>query len=163
MREENKPAMTGALIHDWAATLPPVAAGIVAGTDINQPHLYLPVSASADQLTTIRLRITEWARRLGVVPERTQDIVLAVDEAATNAIEHAYPRRSGTFTLFAAFDRPSRVLRVVVSDTGDWRPPPHDPGFRGRGLKMMKSLADLFELCHTPRGTTIVLGWHSTV
>jgi serine/threonine-protein kinase RsbW len=159
MRDDNKPVPIPEGIRDWAATLPPPAADMVAGADITQPHLYLPLGASADQLATVRRQITDWARDIGVSRERTQDIALAVDEAATNAIEHAYPGRQGTFTLFAACDRRSGAMRVIVSDSGAWRPPPREPGLRGRGLKLMGSLSDLFELCHAPHGTTVMLGW----
>jgi serine/threonine-protein kinase RsbW len=159
MRDERNPVPALPRVPDWARTLPPYAAEIVDSSDIAQPHVYLQLSASADQLAVIRSEVTDWTRQLGVDDTTRQDIVLAVDEAAANAIEHAYPGDPGTVTLLAAYGRASRMARIVVSDTGTWRPQPVDSGTRGRGLAMMKLLTDLFKLCHDPHGTTIVLGW----
>lgn len=74
-------------------------------------------------------------------------------------VEHAYRGAPGTLTLFAVRTRTANTVHVIVADQGLWRPPPIDPGFRGRGLPMMNTLADVFRLAHTAIGTTVVLGW----
>jgi anti-anti-sigma factor len=44
---------------------------------------------------------------------------------------------------------------VSVSDTGSWRPPPADAGFRGRGLRIIATLAHDVDLSPGPAGTTL--------
>jgi hypothetical protein len=44
---------------------------------------------------------------------------------------------------------------VSVADTGFWRPPPADPGLRGRGLRMISTLARDVDVCAGPTGTTV--------
>ena len=41
---------------------------------------------------------------------------------------------------------------VEVIDTGTWRPPPADRGFRGRGLELISALAQDVEVTHGPDG-----------
>ena len=47
------------------------------------------------------------------------------------------------------------AVRVVVQDFGRWRPPPDDPGYRGRGLAVIHNLAAEVTLEHTDHGTRI--------
>jgi anti-anti-sigma factor len=44
---------------------------------------------------------------------------------------------------------------VRVGDSGAWRPPPADPGYRGRGLQIIRAVAVDVELTHGPQGTRI--------
>jgi serine/threonine-protein kinase RsbW len=97
--------------------------------------------------------------QVGFPTAQQQDIVLAADEAVSNAVDHAYPESPGTFTLFAAYTNLADAVRIIVSDHGSWRQPSFDPGFRGRGVALMERLAHVFRLVHSPHGTTVVLGW----
>jgi hypothetical protein len=45
---------------------------------------------------------------------------------------------------------------VVVQDFGTWREIPADPGFRGRGLMLMRRLAEDVRVEPTPGGGTTV-------
>jgi anti-sigma regulatory factor (Ser/Thr protein kinase) len=47
-------------------------------------------------------------------------------------------------------------LIITISDHGRWRPTP-EPGYRGRGLAMMRSLATALHLHLRPDGTTVQL------
>ncbi|MDT5243799.1 MAG: hypothetical protein QOD36_1175, partial [Mycobacterium sp.] len=42
-----------------------------------------------------------------------------------------------------------------VSDSGSWKPPPADPGTRGRGLLLMRTLSERVDLDGTAKGTTV--------
>jgi serine/threonine-protein kinase RsbW len=86
------------------------------------------------------------------------DVVLASYEALANAAEHAYPSGPGLVDLVAARTTDGRVL-VTVSDHGRWRPPPCDPGFRGRGLTMIKELTLQVEIQQNQDGTTVHMEW----
>jgi anti-anti-sigma factor len=44
---------------------------------------------------------------------------------------------------------------VTVRDTGAWRPPPADPGFRGRGLQLIGRLAIDLDVRRRAEGTTV--------
>jgi anti-anti-sigma factor len=48
-------------------------------------------------------------------------------------------------------------VRVEVRDTGVWRPPPADRGYRGRGLELIEALGSDVEVVHAPgvAGTTV--------
>lgn len=141
----------------WAATLPPPVAKIVRDADLARPHLYLPMPAKPARLRPLRERVSDWAAAIG--HDRREDIVLAVDEAAANSIEHAYRDSAGLLTVFAGSVPADGKAYIVVSDRGDWRVPPPDPGYRGRGLAIMHDVAPVFDLHHDQRGTTVVLGW----
>ena len=53
------------------------------------------VPASASSLAAVRKWLRSWLEELGWPTEAAQDIVLAVNEAITNVVEHAYPSRRG--------------------------------------------------------------------
>jgi serine/threonine-protein kinase RsbW len=146
-------------LQDWGATLPKVAAKVLADADITQPYVYLRFSADPGRLGEARRELGRWAAALDLGRTLTQDIVLALDEATTNAVEHAYLNRAGPVTLFAGCDRTGHCAWTVVSDCGKWRPPRTGPTTRGRGLLLMAALADEFDVTSTAAGTTVVLGW----
>ena len=56
--------------------------------------------ADPNQLAVIRHELTTWLAPLRLTEEETADVVLAVDEAAANAVLHAYgPDESGAVEL----------------------------------------------------------------
>jgi two-component sensor histidine kinase len=73
------------------------------------------------------------------------------------------PEHPGTEQVRLRLDRsnPGR-LEVTVSDDGTWRPPPADPGFRGRGVQLMHRLADRATITHSPGGTSVALCWETS-
>jgi len=159
MIDDHNSSPTPAQLHAWAGTLPPFAAEVISQADTARPHIYTQATAAPGQIRILRSHLTEWVGRIGFSAAEGQDVILASDEAVSNAVEHAYPGNTGTLTLFAACTRAAGAMRIIVSDHGLWRPPPADPGFRGRGLAMMEKLAHVFRLVHGPNGTTVVLGW----
>lgn len=144
----------------WARTLPPRASGVVANADLNSPYIYVAMDPAPAQLGQLRAQVSEWSSAIGLRVDQSDDVVLAVDEAVANAIEHAFETREpGTVTLFAASDMRASFAHVLVADTGTWQPPPADPGTRGRGMHLMNALTDDFDLHHDTRGTTVLLRW----
>lgn len=99
------------------------------------------MTAEPTSLQSLRREVTRWAARAGLSQGHAIDLHLAVGEAATNAIEHAYPDGAGTFSCDLARTG-TGAIRVVVSDSGRWRPPPTDSGHRGRGLMLIHEIAD---------------------
>jgi len=81
-------------------------------------------------------------------------VVLAVNEAAANAIEHGYQHGEGPVEITG--DLTDHVLRLSVVDHGDWRTGRPDPT-RGRGLPLMRTLMDDVDIELLHPGTRIVL------
>jgi PAS domain S-box-containing protein len=116
--------------------------------------LLIENEAIATRLTDVRHLLAEWLRSEGVPDSLTADIVLVVNEACSNSVEHAYRgREPGTMRIEATIDE--RHLTVRVADSGSWKTPPADPGTRGRGLLLMRALSDRVELDGTAEGTTV--------
>jgi anti-sigma regulatory factor (Ser/Thr protein kinase) len=80
-------------------------------------------------------------------------VVLAVNEAVANAIEHGRAERARV-VVEAEIDE--LVLRATVRDRGRWLDRPSDPD-RGRGLLLMEALMDEVAVDRSPEGTTLTL------
>ena len=105
--------------------------------------LRLSRPAVPDSVTELRHAARDCAVRLGV--ERPDDVALAVSEAATNAVLHAYPPGTNG-TILLAIDADRDGCRVMVSDEGvGLRPRPDSPGL-GLGLPLMAQLADRIDI-----------------
>ena len=79
---------------------------------------------TADARTVARLRheLSRWLRaHFALDPVRLNDVLLAVNEALTNAAEFAYPEQRGTMALEVRYDAAEGTLIVDVSDRGRWR------------------------------------------
>lgn len=97
--------------------------------------------------------------------DTVSDLVLAVNEAVSNSIEHAYrDDPSGTVVLHAdavrgregaALGCPGVRVTVRVTDRGAWREPATDPGHRGRGLSMIRACAEDVVVAAGSTGTTV--------
>jgi len=67
------------------------------------------------------------------------DLVLAASEAANNAVEHAQQPTEPFFDVCSVVE--DGAVTIVIEDHGGWLQPTF-PSTRGRGLAMMRSLAD---------------------
>jgi anti-sigma regulatory factor (Ser/Thr protein kinase) len=85
--------------------------------------------------------------------DEREDLILATCEASTNAVEHAEQPTEPFFDVTCRIVD-DRVV-IVVMDHGRWRPPTTS-AFRGRGLAMMRILADT-TVETGPDGTTVTL------
>ena len=118
--------------------------------------LAIAVPATANQLGSVRQRLAGWLTGLAVDEDDLVSIELAVVEAVTNTIEHAYDGVSGRVYLDASLE-PDGSMRVAVTDHGRWKPHRRDPGFRGRGLVMMRECMDEMRLETCNEGTRVWL------
>ncbi len=121
-------------------------------------HRVWPARAGA--LTRIRGEVRRWLAPLEVMPDAEADLVLAVNEAAANAIDHAYrtgdDTGAGRVVEVFLWTEPGAVLLEVV-DHGQWRPPgPHAAG-GGRGIAIMHRLVEAVLIHHDARGTRVLL------
>lgn len=97
----------------------------------------------------------EQAAAAGLDPARTADLVLAVDEVATNSLRHGGGR--GTLRIW----RDAGALVCEVRDAGRLEDPmagrerPAAERDRGRGLWMVNQLCDLVQLRSFPDGAAV--------
>jgi PAS domain S-box-containing protein len=116
--------------------------------------LVIEIAAIPSLLSDIRRQLSDWLRSISVPELLAADIVLVVNEACSNSAEHAYRgREPGTMRVEAAVDR--KHIHISVVDSGSWKTPPADPGTRGRGLLLMRTLSEHVDLEGTAHGTTV--------
>jgi anti-sigma regulatory factor (Ser/Thr protein kinase) len=119
-----------------------------------RPPLQMQMVATDRNVSLARRRLRDWLTA-DVSPELVEDLVLAVYEAMTNAVEHGYADcPHGPVRLQAR--RSSAHLQITVSDDGSWRVPTDDR-FRGRGLPLIRLLADDVHIAAGPDGTVVRL------
>lgn len=112
-------------------------------------------------LGRVRRHVSAWLTDCGLDTDTIDDVVLATHEALANAADHAFGGEAGEVWLRA--DREgSDGLRVVVQDSGRWRPPPTDPGCRGHGMTLMAGLAQRCRVHRSQAGTTVEMYWRLT-
>jgi len=93
---------------------------------------------------------------LPVPTEVVEDIGLAVSEAATNAVLHAYVGERSPGPLLLSARLMDDTVYVVVRDHGrGMTPRPDSPGL-GLGLPLMTRLADAVQISTHPEGGTEV-------
>ena len=133
---------------------------------LGDPAIGLDASyaAQATQVAAIRRDVGDYATRHGADADTLVRIGLAVSEAATNAVLHAYrmPGMSGSIHVTAGDS--GGVLAVCVRDEGcGMSPRPDSPGL-GLGLCLMAHEADHFEIgAGQDGGTAIFLRFALTV
>ena len=117
--------------------------------------------ADPAQLSVIRHELARWLVPLQLTEDETADVVLAVDEAAANAVRHAYgPGTSGVVEL-TLWTEPG-TLCVEVVDHGSWQTPAAPAGAgdardHGRGIPLMNTMADAVLIHYDNRGSRVLL------
>ena len=128
--------------------------------DVQEGDLHVRVPAVAGRLTGLRHALSEWAERCGLDAQDREALTLASYEAMANSVEHAYAGRlQGVLDLRAERDHAERRVVVTVTDYGQWRPPPSNPGTRGRGLPLIRGLTPDSTIRPSPHGTTVSMSW----
>jgi serine/threonine-protein kinase RsbW len=116
---------------------------------------------SRDDLVPMRRLLTDWATSAGLDPDMVHAVVLSGYEVLANSVEHGYREHdAGPVELYASHT--DDLVTVTVVDHGRWRTPPADPGFRGRGLTLVRGLSDTADITHTDHGTAVTMTWRRT-
>jgi anti-sigma regulatory factor (Ser/Thr protein kinase) len=102
-------------------------------------RLEVTVPAQAAGLGELRAAVDEFARRHGADEDARDAIVLAINEACSNVVRHAYGPDGGPLHLKARAR--GEFIQVLVSDNGTPVADPTGPG-AGLGLRIIKELAD---------------------
>jgi serine/threonine-protein kinase RsbW len=114
----------------------------------------MTLPARAENVAVVRNVICALAEGLGMSPQRVQDVKLAVTEACTNVVRHAYPGRVGM--LDVATRSTAGILDVVVTDQGSGLRPSGNRSATGLGLPLMAAVAQEFEIGRSRgRGTRV--------
>jgi serine/threonine-protein kinase RsbW len=121
----------------------------------------LTIPAKPEYITLGRLALTGIAR-LRPEPLRQEvlgDLKLALTEACTNSVRHAYAGGDGTVEILYELHDDKLVVEVV--DEGEGFEPPAEPSSAlaeeelsegGLGIAIIEALADEFEIRERPQG-----------
>ena len=117
-------------------------------------HLSQSYGAVAGTVPLARRAVTEFALSAGATREELDAIRLAVSEAVTNAVVHAYPDGPGRVYVSAAMA--SGELWVLIADDGSGlQTGTHSTGL-GVGLALISEISDGFAVVRRSGGGTEV-------
>jgi anti-sigma regulatory factor (Ser/Thr protein kinase) len=118
--------------------------------------LVVRLPAEATSLAPLRERLRRWLVAEGLGRTEASDVLLAVGEAASNAIEHAIEPAPAAIVVTLARDG-AGVTRVEIRDHGSWDAAPSAP-HRGRGMQIMRAISgEEVAIDRTPHGTTVTI------
>jgi serine/threonine-protein kinase RsbW len=119
----------------------------------------LTLPSRPENVAVIRHVLGAFAEALRLPPDLVEDMRLAVTEACTNVVRHAYD--DGELGTIDVVIRPAgERLEVIVSDHGSGMGPSADPSGPGLGLPMIDALADHVEIEPAPqRGTRLAMSF----
>ncbi len=117
------------------------------GASFERTYAAVPTSVRA-----ARAALSRFAREQRLADSTIDAVTLAVSEAVTNVVVHAYPASGerGRFTLTAAVVQDE--LWVIVSDAGSGLQPRRDSPGLGLGLAIIARVADGVDLVNSASG-----------
>ena len=115
----------------------------------------LCVPARAEYVALARLALSGLADIAALSDELVADLKLALTEAVSNSVRHAYP--GGTGFVSIAYELTGDALAVEVVDDGKGFDPDRPPPLEGEeltegglGIAIIRTIADEFELSSRP-------------
>jgi serine/threonine-protein kinase RsbW len=125
-----------------------------------QLQLELVVPAVAENIPLVRHAVAGFLEGHGVAGEPASDMLLAVTEACTNVVQHAYRAddRGGADQIEVAAERSEHVVTIAVRDRGGGFAPRIDSPGLGLGLPVIAALTKTVEIRPVPpSGTEVVM------
>lgn len=110
--------------------------------------------ATPQAVAEARAKLARFAADAGATPEQVDSVRLAVSEALTNSVIHAYRGEPGSVYVNAAFV--SGELWILISDDGCGLTPSADRPGLGLGLGLISQVADDFAIVSRASGGTEV-------
>ncbi|MEA2308370.1 MAG: hypothetical protein QOI65_656 [Thermoleophilaceae bacterium] len=139
------------LVDERGSSADDVAVLAVRRAALGVDPLELRVRAVPESLSAMRRSLSSWLAALGAGEDESYDILLAVGEAAANAVEHAYGPVDEQFVLTAEIVEGE--VHLTVADQGRWRPARGTN--RGRGIDLMRQLMDEVDVTMADHGTVV--------
>jgi anti-sigma regulatory factor (Ser/Thr protein kinase) len=97
-----------------------------------------------------------WLTAIGWNNGDAELIIVAVNEAVTNSVEHAFPDgRPGQIRVCA--EQNEDRLGVTIADNGRWRVSDPAESHMPRGITLMHALVDTASVTDGPDGTLVSL------
>jgi serine/threonine-protein kinase RsbW len=122
----------------------------------------LHLDARPENLALTRLALAGMAANAGASREAVSDLKLAVTEACTNVIKHAYGDSTETGTMVVRYTLGEGTLAIEVEDSGSGLEPAAAPdgaayngGTQGMGLTIIRILTDELTIESTGSGTRV--------
>ena len=121
------------------------------GSGDGGPHwIRLTIPAKAEYITLGRLALTGLARLQPLAQDVLGDLKLALTEACTNSVRHAYDGREGTVEILYELHHDKLVVEVTDEGEGFAHPDPLAAGQQlsegGLGIAIIRAIADEFEI-----------------
>jgi serine/threonine-protein kinase RsbW len=133
--------------------LSPPSPGPTAAKDGTE-NLQIRLAAVPGTVTALRWMARDFAIDRGADERLGGDVMLAVSEAVTNAVKHAYPGAGEGEVELRATVAEEKRLEVVVSDEGrGFRPGPSEG--LGAGLMLIGECADTLAVDQGAGGVTV--------
>jgi serine/threonine-protein kinase RsbW len=124
---------------------------------VTPSDLHLTLPARAENIAVIRHALAALGDALGLPEGVTNDMRLAVTEACTNVVRHAYGSGQGAMDVDV---RPrDEALEVVVSDSGRGMGPSPDKAGPGLGLPLIAALTDSLDIECPGAGSRLVMSF----
>jgi anti-sigma regulatory factor (Ser/Thr protein kinase) len=118
-------------------------------------HLIWPADPVC--LGAIRGEVRRFLAPLALTEAARQDLVLAVSEAATNAVAHAYAPATTRETVELTSWTEDHSVCFEIVDHGQWRTPSDRPIGQGLGIPVMQRAVEAVLIHYDPRGTRVLL------
>jgi PAS domain S-box-containing protein len=157
-RTRSAAAVYEAMTHDHAPD-DDVAILTIAMQRLTNEPLQLEFPAVPESARLVRAALERFADSAQLDADRRFAIEVAVGEAVTNAIEHAYGIADGRVRIRAL--QHDGVLDVEVTDDGNWRAPREEG--RGRGVQIMRALTKSLAIESTAAGTVVRMSFDTRV
>lgn len=84
-----------------------------------QEYIEMRLPASAEYVSLIRLTLSGVFSRAGASYDDIEDSKIAVSEAVTNAVKHAYKQNTETGMINLCFEIFDDKIKIVISDQGE--------------------------------------------
>ena len=127
---------------------------VVRAEPVLGPAARLKLSPDPEALRSLRRVLGRWLAEAGAERDEVHDLVMAANEAWQNALEHGTGFARTTIDVELLVDDGN--VAITVRDAGRRERSPSDPD-RGRGIELMRALADEVTLELAPHGSTVRL------
>jgi anti-sigma regulatory factor (Ser/Thr protein kinase) len=114
----------------------------------------LKLSPDPEALRSLRRVLARWLEEAGAERDEVHDLVMAANEAWQNGLEHG--TGFARTTIDVELEVAGGCVTITVRDAGRRERSQSDPD-RGRGIELMRALADEVSLELAPHGSTVRL------